>query len=103
MEEHFKTHPNYLKDIFRELYKETAIEFKERLTSKEAAKYLNISVKTLDNLCCNRKLSYYKFGKKREFLLEDLKMHLLTKLLIYRHLRMISESKGSVITFQYRI
>lgn len=75
MEEHFKTHPNYLKDVFRELHKETAIEIKERLTSKEAAKYLNISVKTLDNLCCDRKLSYYKFGKKREFLLKDLKKY----------------------------
>ena len=75
MEEHFKALPNYLKDVFRELYKQTAIEFKERLTSKEAAKYLNISVKTLDNLCCDRKLSYYKFGKKREFLLKDLKKY----------------------------
>ena len=75
MEKHFKTHPNYLKDVFRELHRETAIEFKERLTSKEAAKYLNISVKTLDNLCCDRKLSYYKFGKKREFLLKDLKKY----------------------------
>ena len=75
MEEHFKTHPNYLKDVFRELHKETAIEFKDRLTSKEAAKYLNISVKTLDNLCCDRKLSYYKFGKNREFLLKDLKKY----------------------------
>ena len=75
MEEHFKTHPKYLKDVFRELHKVTAIEFKDRLTSKEAAKYLNISVKTLDNLCCDRKLSYYKFGKKREFLLKDLKKY----------------------------
>ena len=33
---------------------------------------------------------------------EYLKMHLLTKSLIYRHLRMISELKGSVITSQYR-
>ena len=73
VEEFLKSHPEFLKEIIRDLYKETAIEFKERLTSKEAAKYLNISVKTLDNLCCDRKLSYYKFGKKREFLLKDLK------------------------------
>ena len=79
MEEHFKTHPNYLKDVFRDLYKETAIEFKERLTSKETAEYLNISVKTLDNLCCDRKIPYFKVGKSREFLLEDLKQYRLNK------------------------
>ena len=79
MEEHFKTHPNYLKDVFRELHKETAIEFKDRLTSKEAAKYLNISVKTLDNLCCDRKIPYFRVGKGREFLLEDLKQYRLNK------------------------
>ena len=75
LEKYFKSYPDYLKEIFRDLYKETAIEFKERLTSKETAEYLNISVKTLDNLCCDRKLSYYKFGKKREFLLKDLKKY----------------------------
>ena len=79
MEEHFKTHPNYLKDVFRDLYKETAIEFKERLTSKEAAKYLNLSVKTLANLCCDKKIPYYKVGKSREFLLKDLKNYRLNK------------------------
>ena len=45
MEEHFKTHPNYLKDVFRDLYKETAIEFKERLTSKEACHQLKFKIK----------------------------------------------------------
>ena len=75
VEEFLKSHPKFLKEIIRDLYKETAIEFKKRLTSKETAEYLNISVKTLDNLCCDRKLSYYKFGKKREFLLKDLKKY----------------------------
>ena len=73
VEEFLKSHPEFLKEIIRNLYKETAIEFKERLTSKEAAKYLNISVKTLDNLCCDRKIPYFKVGKSREFLLDDLK------------------------------
>ena len=41
VEEFLKSHPEFLKEIIRDLYKETAIEFKERLTSKEAAKYLN--------------------------------------------------------------
>jgi excisionase family DNA binding protein len=79
LEEFLKSHPEFLKEIIRDLYKETAIEFKERLTSKEAAKYLNISVKTLANLCCDKKIPYYKVGKCREFLLEDLKQYRLNK------------------------
>ena len=79
VEEFLKSHPEFLKEIIRDLYKETAIEFKERLTSKEAAKYLNISVKTLANLCCDKKIPYYKVGKSREFLLEDLKQYRLNK------------------------
>ena len=79
LEKYFKSHPDYLKEIFRDLYKETATEFKERLTSKETAEYLNISVKTLDNLCCDRKIPYFKVGKGREFLLEDLKQYRLNK------------------------
>jgi len=79
LEEFLKSHPEFLKEIIRDLYKETAIEFKERLTSKEAAKYLNISVKTLANLCCDKKIPYYKVGKSREFLLKDLKNYRLNK------------------------
>ena len=79
VEEFLKSHPEFLKEIIRDLYKETAIEFKERLTSKEAAKYLNLSVKTLANLCCDKKIPYYKVGKSREFLLKDLKNYRLNK------------------------
>ena len=79
LEEFLKSHPEFLKEIIRDLYKGTAIEFKERLTSKEAAKYLNISVKTLANLCCDKKIPYYKVGKSREFLLKDLKNYRLNK------------------------
>jgi excisionase family DNA binding protein len=79
VEEFLKSHPEFLKEIIRDLYKETAIEFKERLTSKEAAKYLNISVKTLANLCCDKKIPYYKVGKSREFLLKDLKKYRINK------------------------
>ena len=75
LEEFLKSHPEFLKEIIKDLYKETAIEFKERLTSKEAAKYLNLSVKTLANLCCDRKIPFYKVGKSREFLLKDLKKY----------------------------
>ena len=79
VEEFLKSHPEFLKEIIRDLYKETAIEFKDRLTSKEAAKYLNISVKTLANLCCDKKIPYYKVGKSREFLLNDLKQYRINK------------------------
>ena len=79
VEEFLKSHPEFLKEIIRDLYKETAIEFKDRLTSKEAAKYLNISVKTLANLCCDKKIPYYKVGKSREFLLKDLKKYRINK------------------------
>ena len=79
LEEFLKSHPEFLKEIIKDLYKETAIEFKERLTSKEAAKYLNISVKTLANLCCDKKIPYYKVGKSREFLLKDLKKYRINK------------------------
>ena len=79
VEEFLKSHPEFLKEIIRDLYKETAIDFKERLTSKEAAKYLNISVKTLANLCCDKKIPYYKVGKSREFLLKDLKKYRINK------------------------
>ena len=79
VEEFLKSHPEFLKEIIKDLYKETAIEFKERLTSKEAAKYLNISVKTLANLCCDKKIPYYKVGKSREFLLKDLKKYRINK------------------------
>ena len=79
VEEFLKSHPEFLKEIIRDLYKETAVEFKERLTSKEAAKYLNISVKTLDNLCCDKKIPYFKVGKSREFLLDDLKHYRINK------------------------
>ena len=79
VEEFLKSHPEFLKEIIRDLYKETAIEFKERLTSKEAARYLNISVKTLDNLCCDRKIPYFRVGKSREFLFDDLKHYRINK------------------------
>ena len=48
------------------------IDLTRRLTSKEAAKFLNISVKTLDNKCSNTEITYFKVGKKREFEYKDL-------------------------------
>lgn len=70
---HIESKPAYLIKLFKELYKDVAIEYKDKLTSKEAAQYLGVSVRTLDNICCNREISYYRYGKLREFSLIDLK------------------------------
>ena len=72
LSEHINSRPEYLVDMFKQLYVETAIEYKERMNSK-AAYYLGLSVKTLDNLCCQREIGYYRAGKHREFSLKDLK------------------------------
>ncbi|MDA9276019.1 helix-turn-helix domain-containing protein [Flavobacteriaceae bacterium] len=72
---HIESKPEYLIELFKQLYKHSAIEYKDKLTSKEAAYYLGISVRTLDNICCNRQISYYKYGKHREFTLADLKQY----------------------------
>jgi len=77
--DHIEAKPDYLIELFKQLYKHTAIENKDKLTSKEAALYLNISIKTLDNLCCDRKIPYFKVGKSREFLLDDLKHYRINK------------------------
>tara|TARA_B100001175_G_C19026336_1_gene410458 strand:- start:118 stop:381 length:264 start_codon:yes stop_codon:yes gene_type:complete len=41
-------------------------------TTKEAAKYLNIEVGTLDNYCSEGKIRFCKTSKNREFNIEDL-------------------------------
>ena len=50
-------------------------ELKERLNSKEAADFLNISSSTLANKCLEREIPYFKIGKNREFRLDDLKAY----------------------------
>ena len=72
LSEHINSRPENLVAMFKQLYVETAIEYKERMNSKEAAYYLGLSVKTLDNLCSQREIGYFKVGKHREFSLEDL-------------------------------
>jgi excisionase family DNA binding protein len=73
LEDHINSRPEYLMKLFKELYMETSILYKERMNSQEASHYLGLSVKTLDNLCSERKIGYYKVGKHREFSLQDLK------------------------------
>ena len=80
---HIESKPEYLIELFKQLYMHSAIEYKDKLTSKEAALYLNISVKTLYNLFCNRQVSYYKYGKHREFKLVDLKQYRKKKEIYY--------------------
>ena len=72
-EDHINSRPEYLMKLFKELYMETSILYKERMNSKEASHYLGLSVQTLDNLCSERRIGYYKVGKHREFSLQDLK------------------------------
>lgn len=52
---------------------------KEWLTTEEAADYLGISVKCLLNLCSNRKVRYYKFGRRNRYLRSDLRRLLLAQ------------------------
>lgn len=73
IQDHINSRPDYLMELFKELYMETSILYKERMNSKEASHYLGLSVKTLDNLCSERRIGYYKVGKHREFSLQDLK------------------------------
>ena len=51
----------------------------EWLTTEEAADYLRISRKCLLNLCSNRKIRHYKFGRRNRFLLSDLRRLLLAQ------------------------
>ena len=43
------------------------LEYKMWLTTKEAAFYLNISVRTLHNYCHTNKIKYQRVGKRSEF------------------------------------
>jgi excisionase family DNA binding protein len=52
---------------------------KEWLTTEEAADYLGINVKCLLNLCSNRKVRYYKFGRRNRYLRSDLRRLLLAQ------------------------
>ncbi len=81
---HIESKPEYLIELFKQLYKHSAIEYKDKLTSKEAAKFLNISVKTLDNKCSNAEITYFKVGKKREFEYKDLQDYKKQKENIYK-------------------
>lgn len=69
----FLDHPEILKNVVKEIIDDKLIELNNRLDSKKAAKYLNISVKTLDNKCSLGEINYYRVGKKREFEYDDLK------------------------------
>lgn len=45
---------------------------KRFLTSKETAEYLDIPMQTLNQLCCQRKITYYRAGKRRYFDISDI-------------------------------
>lgn len=49
------------------------------LTTTEAAEYLRISLKCLQNLSSNGKIPHYKFGRRNRYLLSELKKLLLAQ------------------------
>lgn len=54
-------------------------EYKEWLTSTEAANYLGISKSRLFNLVSNGNVPYYKFGRSNRYLISELRELLLSK------------------------
>ena len=82
----FFRNPEILERIVGKLIDKKMIDLTKRLTSKEAAKFLNISVKTLDNKCSNAEITYFKVGKKREFDYKDLQDYKKQKENSYRSL-----------------
>lgn len=83
----FFRNPEILERVVERLIDKKMIDLTRRLTSKEAARYLNISVKTLDNKCSNAEITYFKVGKKREFVYKDLLDYKKQKENIYRSLK----------------
>ena len=80
----FFNNPDILERVVKKIIDDKMIDLTRRLTSKEAAKFLNISVKTLDNKCSNAEITYFKVGKKREFDYKDLQDYKKQKENIYR-------------------
>ncbi|MBT6169481.1 MAG: helix-turn-helix domain-containing protein [Flavobacteriaceae bacterium] len=80
----FFNNPDILERVVKKIIDDKMIDLTRRLTSKEAAKFLNISVKTLDNKCSNAEITYFKVGKKREFEHKDLHDYKKQKENIYR-------------------
>ena len=80
----FFNNPDILDRVVKKIIDNKMIDLTRRLTSKEAAKFLNISVKTLDNKCSNAEITYFKVGKKREFEHKDLQDYKKQKENIYR-------------------
>lgn len=80
----FFNNPDILERVVKKIIDDKMIDLTRRLTSKEAAKFLNISVKTLDNKCSNAEITYFKVGKKREFEYKDLQNYKKQKENIYR-------------------
>lgn len=55
------------------------IEYREWLTSAEAAKYLGISQSSLFNMVSNGKIPYYKLGRSNRYLVSELRELLLSQ------------------------
>ena len=68
---------DYLGEIVINNLKSSKDSFYEKphYTSDEVCRYLNISKKTLDNLCCDAELRFTKPKGRRYFLKEDLELY----------------------------
>ena len=68
---------DYLGEIVINNLKSSKDSFYEKphYTSDEVCRYLNISKKTLDNLCCDAELRFTKPKGRRYFLREDLEIY----------------------------
>jgi len=60
-------------------------EYKDWLTSQEAAKYLGISTAQLMNLTSSGKVPYYKFGRSNRYLVSELRELLMSHPRVERH------------------
>lgn len=54
-------------------------EYKEWLTSSQAAEYLGISPSSLFNMVSNGRVPYYKFGRSNRYLVSELRELLLSQ------------------------
>ena len=58
--------------LIKQINRNITFFHKPQYTSSEVCKYLDISKKTLDNLCSNGDITYYKPSGTRYFLKEDI-------------------------------
>jgi excisionase family DNA binding protein len=64
---------------FSESQSSLTTEYREWLTSSEAAEYLGISTAQLMNLTSNGRVPYFKFGRSNRYLISELRELLMSQ------------------------